>query len=213
MEFDRYLKDQGIKRQLTVHHSPQQNGVAERLNCTLVEHARAMLLGRDIPKILWVEAINYATWLKNCLLSQATPGKTPYELVNNSKPNLALAHKFGTPVYVHVTTGGKLEAKAEEATFVRVDQESKGYRIWWAGKRKVSIERNVTFLPMGPAMVRLIDNPDVGELGMIDVPAAPIISGAPQSDIQPVKQLPPLMPTTPPRSNIPLPPPTAPRIT
>jgi hypothetical protein len=212
-EFDRYLKDQGIKRQLTVHHSPQQNGVTERLNRTLVKHARAMLLGWNMPKILWVEALNYATWLKNRLPSRATPGKTPYELVNNSKPNLALAHEFGTPVYVHVTTGGKLEAKAEEATFVGVDQESKGYRIWWAGKRKVSIERNVTFLPMGPATVRLIDNLDVGELGMIDALAAPIISGTPQSDVQPVKQLPPPMLTTPPRSNIPLPPPTAPRIT
>jgi hypothetical protein len=88
-----------------------------------------------------------------------------------------LAHEFGTPVYVHVTTGGKLEAKVEEATFVRVDQESKGYHIWWAGRWKVSIERNVTFLPMGPVMVRLIDNPDVGELGIIDVPAAPTVSG------------------------------------
>jgi transposase InsO family protein len=117
-EFDRYLKDQGIKRQLTVHHSPQQNGVAECLNRTLVEHARAMLLGRDMPKILWVEVLNYVTWLKNHLPSRATPGKTPYKLVNNSKPNLALAHEFGTPVYVHITTGGKLEAKAEEATFV-----------------------------------------------------------------------------------------------
>jgi transposase InsO family protein len=47
-EFDRYLKDQGIKHQLTVHHSPQQNGVTERLNHTLVEHARAMSLGRDM---------------------------------------------------------------------------------------------------------------------------------------------------------------------
>jgi hypothetical protein len=53
--------------------------------------------------------------------SCATLGKTPYELVNKSKPSLALAHEFGTPVYVHVTTGGKLEVKAEEATFVRVD--------------------------------------------------------------------------------------------
>jgi hypothetical protein len=103
--------------------------------------------------------------------------------------------------------------KAEEATFVGVDQESKGYRMWWAGKRKVSIERNVTFLPMGPATVRLIDNLDIGELGMIDAPAALKVSGAPQSDVQPVKQLPPAMPTTPPRSNIPLLPPTAPRIT
>jgi hypothetical protein len=151
--------------------------------------------------------------LKNRLPSHATPGKTPYKLVNKSKPNLALAHEFGTPVYVHVTTGGKLEAKAEEATFVGVDQESKGYRIWWAGKQKVSIERNVTFLPMGPVTVRLIDNLDIGELGIIDAPTAPTVSGTPQSDVQPVKQLPPPMLTTPPRSNIPLPPPTAPRIT
>jgi hypothetical protein len=59
MEFDRYLKDQGIKRQLTVHHSPQQNDVAEHLNHTLVEHARAVLLEWDMPKILWAEALNY----------------------------------------------------------------------------------------------------------------------------------------------------------
>jgi transposase InsO family protein len=75
MEFDRYLKDQGIKCQPTVHHSPQQNGVAECLNCMLVKHARAMLLGRDMPKILWAEVLNYATWLKNRLPSRAThPG-------------------------------------------------------------------------------------------------------------------------------------------
>jgi hypothetical protein len=48
----------------------------------------------------------------------------PYKLINKFKPNVMLAHEFGTPVYVHVTTGGKLEAKAEEAIFVGVDQES-----------------------------------------------------------------------------------------
>jgi hypothetical protein len=81
------------------------------------------------------------------------------------------------------------------------------------GKRKVSIEQNMAFPPMGPATARLIDNPDVGELGIIDAPAALAVPGTPQSDIQPVKQSPPLMPTTPPRSNIPLPLPAAPRIT
>jgi hypothetical protein len=62
-------------------------------------------------------------------------------------------------------------------------------------------------------MVRLIDNLEVGELGIIDAPAAPAVPGTPQSDIQPVKQSPPLTLTTPPRSNIPLLPPAAPRIT
>jgi hypothetical protein len=128
----------------------------------LVKHAQAMLLGQDVPKILWVEALNHATWLKNCLPLRTTPGKTPYELVNKSKPNLALAHEFGTLVYVHITIGGKLEANTEEATFVGVDQESKGHHIWWVGKWKVSIERNVTFPPMGPVTLRLIDNLDVG---------------------------------------------------
>jgi hypothetical protein len=161
MEFDRYLKDQGIKCQLTVHHSPQQNSVTEHLNCMLVKHARAMLLGWDMPKFLWAEALNYTTWLKNRLPSHATPGKTLYELVNKSKLNLVLAHEFGTPVYVHVTTGGKLEVKVEEAIFVRVDQESKGYHIWWAEKQRVSIEQSVTFPPMGPVTVRLVDNLDI----------------------------------------------------
>jgi hypothetical protein len=159
-----------------------------------------MLLGQDMPKFLWAETLNYTTWLKNRLPSHSTLGKTPYKLVNKSKSNLMLAR-------------GKLEAKMEEANFVRVDQESKGYHIWWAGKQKVSIEQNVTFLLMGPVMVRLIDNPDVGEFGIVDVPAAPTVPRTPQSNIQPVKHSPPLTPTTPPRSLTSLLPPTAPRIT
>jgi hypothetical protein len=62
-------------------------------------------------------------------------------------------------------------------------------------------------------MVRLVDNLDVVELGMSDAPAASAIPGTPQNIIQPIKQSPPLMPTTPPRPPIPLPPPTAPRVT
>jgi hypothetical protein len=80
-----------------------------------------------MPKFLWAEAINYATWLKNRLPSHATPGHTPFELVNNAKPNLALVHEFGTKVYIHTPDNGKLEACAEEAIFVGVDDESKGY--------------------------------------------------------------------------------------
>src|SRR5882757_8003371 len=83
-EFTQYLRDEGIERQLTVHDSPQQNGVAERLNRTLVEHAHAMLWARDLPKFLWAEAISYATWLKNRFPSCATPDNTPYSLVHHS---------------------------------------------------------------------------------------------------------------------------------
>ena len=93
-----------------------------------------MLLRRNIPKFLWPEAINYATWLKNRLPSHAIPGETPYSLVYKTTPNLSQAHEFGGKLYVHSTTGGKLVARADEAIFVGIDTESKGYRVYWPEK-------------------------------------------------------------------------------
>jgi hypothetical protein len=58
-----------------------------------------------------------------------------------------MAHEFGAPCFVHLQDVGKLDARAEEAVFVGVDAQSKAYRIYWAGKRRVSVERNVTFTP------------------------------------------------------------------
>jgi hypothetical protein len=146
-EFDVHLKDHGIKHKLTTHDSPQQNGVAERLNRTLVEHARAMLIAHGLPKFLWVEVVNYAVWLKNRLPSRSIPGHTPYELVHQMCPNLSCAHEFGSPVLVHLEHAGKLKVKAEEAFFVGVDGESKAFRVYWLTKRRVSIEWNITFVP------------------------------------------------------------------
>jgi hypothetical protein len=79
-EFDAYLVSQGIKRQLIVHHSLQHNGIAERLNRTLVEHARVILLGHDQPKYLWAEAINYVTWLKTNSLPTQRQRQHPMHL-------------------------------------------------------------------------------------------------------------------------------------
>jgi hypothetical protein len=106
-----------------------------------------MLIAKDLPKFLWAEAINYAMWLKNRLPSRAIPGTTPYELVHKTKPSLAQAHEFGFIIYVHLLDAGKLDPRAEEAVFVGVDIESKGYRVYWPLKCRVSIERNVTFMP------------------------------------------------------------------
>lgn len=139
-EFDKYLAQQGIERQLTVHHSSQQNRVAERLNHTLVEHARAMLLVKDLPKYLWAEAVNYTTWLKNRLPSRSTPGTTPFKLVRGAKPNLTKAQEFGSRLYVHLMEARKLKARAEQALFVSIDTESKAYRVYWPSKWRVSVE-------------------------------------------------------------------------
>jgi len=64
-EFSAHLKSKGMVRSLTVHDTPEENGVSERLNCTLLEHTRAMHLAVGLPKFLWTESVQHAVWLKN----------------------------------------------------------------------------------------------------------------------------------------------------
>jgi transposase InsO family protein len=66
-EFDAHLAVQGTIRRLTVHHTPEYNGVSERLNRTLLNKVRAMLHDSGLPKFLWGEALMYAVYLKNCM--------------------------------------------------------------------------------------------------------------------------------------------------
>ncbi|OAX33268.1 hypothetical protein K503DRAFT_673760, partial [Rhizopogon vinicolor AM-OR11-026] len=58
-------------------------------------------------------------------------GHTPYDLIHGRHANISRAHEFGTQIYVHMKDAGKLEARAEEACFVGIDEESKGYRVYW----------------------------------------------------------------------------------
>ena len=92
-EFEDYLARKGTKHRLTVHNTPEQNGVAERLNRTLVEKTRAMLLESNLPKSLWGYAILHANYIKNCMHTCSLLDKTPYEMVYSKKPNLQDAYK------------------------------------------------------------------------------------------------------------------------
>jgi hypothetical protein len=71
-----------------VHDTPESNGIAERLNRTLVERTCAMLIQSKLPKNLWGYMLLHANYIKNCTYSKALPNKTPYEMVHNSKPKL-----------------------------------------------------------------------------------------------------------------------------
>jgi len=74
-----WLHSKGIELQTTAPYSPSQNGAAERLNQTLVERARAMMIARDVPMFLWEYAIRHAAYLRDCTPTKALAGKTPYE--------------------------------------------------------------------------------------------------------------------------------------
>ncbi|KAJ3473669.1 hypothetical protein NLI96_g12886 [Meripilus lineatus] len=146
-EFKEYLASNGTIQRLTAHDSPQQNGKAERLNRTLVEHTRAMLIDAELPKSLWGEALMHATFLRNRTTTRSTPGSTPFEKATGNKPNLASVPRWGSKVWVLVENSGKLDPKSVEGRWVGFDSESKAHRVYSEAKRTVSVERNVRFEP------------------------------------------------------------------
>ena len=85
---DEFLSDEGIKHQYSAPYTPQQNGVAERKNRTLMDAARTMMAKFKSPYNFWAEAINTACHASNQLYLRKGLNKTPYEILTGNKPNL-----------------------------------------------------------------------------------------------------------------------------
>ena len=83
-----------------------------------------MLHQADLPKNLWAEAILHAIWLKNRTSTKALGNITPYEWLYRLKPNLAPVPEWGQYVWVHNSTGSKLDAQATQARWVGFDADS-----------------------------------------------------------------------------------------
>ena len=102
-EFHDYLKEKGIRHELTVPDSPQQNGVAERMNQTLIESARLMIRHAGLPNTYWAEAISTAAYVRNQMpMTAIKENKTPYERWYGRKPDVSHLRVFGCIAYAHV---------------------------------------------------------------------------------------------------------------
>jgi len=134
-----------MEQRLTAHETPQENGIAERLNCTLLECVRAMLHVAQLPKGLWSEALMYVVWLKNRTSTKALEKVTPYEALTRHKSDLAIAHEWGQRVWVHNPTNSKLSGRAKEAQWVGFDHKSRAHCIYWPDKVRVNVEHNIRF--------------------------------------------------------------------
>jgi hypothetical protein len=154
-EFSVYLKSKGTMQKLTVHHTPQHNGVTEWRNRTIVEHIRALLHASGLPKNLWGEAARHVVWLMNCTSMKAVKGKTPYEAALGVKPDLSGVREWGEKCWVRVEKGNKLGGRVREGRWVGVDDESKGARIYWQDTKTVTVERNIYFDPTSASVDRL----------------------------------------------------------
>ncbi|KAM1649747.1 hypothetical protein ACFXTN_002536 [Malus domestica] len=96
--FLKVCREEGIVKHFTVRDTPQQNGVAERLNRTLLEKVRCMLAQSGLSKAFWAEAITYACHIINRLPSSAIEGKTPIEKWTKKRASdYDFLHIFGCP--------------------------------------------------------------------------------------------------------------------
>lgn len=119
-EFSQYCKDQGIARQFTVPNTPEQNGVAERLNRTLAEKARCMRFQAWLAQWFWSDALVHACYLINRSPHKALDGALPEEKWKGRKTSLNHLRVFGCPGYVLLEPHerSKLDPKSKKMTFL-----------------------------------------------------------------------------------------------
>ncbi|GJX42004.1 putative ribonuclease H-like domain-containing protein [Tanacetum coccineum] len=146
-EMNQFCERKGIKREFSVARTPQQNGVAERKNRTLIEAARTMLADSKLPTTFWAEAVNTACYVQNRVLVTKPHNKTPYELFLGRKPALGFMRPFRCPVTILNTIDhlGKFDGKADEGFFVGYSINSKAFRVFNSRTRIVEENLHVQF--------------------------------------------------------------------
>ncbi|KAM1470398.1 hypothetical protein ACFX11_041122 [Malus domestica] len=146
-EFNKLCEDAGIQRQLSMAYTPQQNGVVERKNRTVVEMAKAMLHDKSMPYFLWAEAVHTAVYILNRSPTKALNNLTPFEAYSGRKPGVGHLKVFGSVCYVHIPSEirQKLDAKSVKGVFVGYATCEKGYRVFDPCTKKLILSRDVVF--------------------------------------------------------------------
>ena len=108
LQVEEYLEEEGVKHEFSAPFTPQQNGVVERKNMTLIGMARTMLGEFKTPERFWSEAVNTACHAINRVYLHHLLKKTSYELLTGNKPNVSYFRVFGSKCYILVKKGRNL---------------------------------------------------------------------------------------------------------
>ncbi|GKC33263.1 putative ribonuclease H-like domain-containing protein, partial [Tanacetum coccineum] len=151
-EMDEFCGQKRIKREYNVAKTPQQNGVAERKNRTLIEAARTMLADSLLPTVFWAKAVNTACYVLNRVLVTKPHKKTPYELIIGRAPSISFMRPFRCPITILNTLDplGKFDRKAEEGFLVGYSVNSKAFKVFNTETIKVEENLHVNFLENKP---------------------------------------------------------------
>jgi hypothetical protein len=147
-EFNDYLQQHGIEHKFTTAYSPQENGVAERLNRTLLNATRTMLVGANLPISFWAEAMNTANFLHNVTLTRSCQDFVPSELWSGWKPSISYLKVFGCRAYMHIPKEkrhSKLERRAKITIMIGYASGRKAYRLWDPDTQDIIETRDVRF--------------------------------------------------------------------
>ncbi|KAJ9552532.1 hypothetical protein OSB04_016577 [Centaurea solstitialis] len=152
----------GITQTFSAARTPEQNGVVERRNRTLVEAARSMLAQSQLPQYLWAEAVNTACYTQNRSIIHRRFGKTPYHLLFGRIPNIDYFKVFGCPCFVlnETENRGKFGPKSDEMIFVGYLDCSVAYRVFNKKSRVVYESVNVRFDPFVEISATVSSNVD-----------------------------------------------------
>jgi len=146
-EFKDFCVAEGINRELTAPHNPQQNGVAKRKNRTIVGGAWVMLHDQGLPLHLWADTCNTTVYLQNrsphCILGM----RTLKEAFSEKRPDVGHFRIFGSSVYCHVTKDvqKKLEPTAELGILVGYTDTPHNSRVYLPTSQRTVVRRDLKF--------------------------------------------------------------------
>lgn len=143
-KFDQLCKESGVKRHRTCTYTPQQNGVSERMNITIMDKVRSMLAETRMGPEFWAEATSTAVYLINRTPGLSIGFELPEERWSGGKVDLSHIRRFSCYGYVHKVQE-KTSPRAVKGLFVGYPFEVKGYRVWIEDDGKCTTSRNVVF--------------------------------------------------------------------
>ncbi|KAK2452730.1 hypothetical protein QL285_000498 [Trifolium repens] len=175
--FNEFCRTEGIKRQLTTAYTPQQNGVSERKNRTLLNIVRSMITARNVPKSFWPEAVLWAVYLLNRSPTASLKDMTPEEAWSGVKPSVHHFKVFGCVAHAHINDvhRKKLDSKSKMCILLGISEESKAYKLYDPVNKKVLISRDVVFEEskswnwnqdkgIGTSQIEFDDNEDIANV-------------------------------------------------
>jgi hypothetical protein len=158
-QIEGFLEEEGIKHEFSSPYTPQQNGVVERKNRTLLDMARTMLDEYKTSDQFWAEAVNTACYAINRLYLHRILKKTSYELLTGKKPNVSYFRVFGSKCFILVKRGrkSKFAPKSVEGFLLGYDSNTRAYRVFNKSTGLVEVSCDIVFDETNDSQVEQVD--------------------------------------------------------